>query len=149
MYEVPYFGDFVMHGIARGCKKDILIFNTSHEAWDPIYVIRASRFGGQTDSDIPVVLAYNQMHYESLHPHSVEDINKTKDLVNAFTNGDYSYAKKDIPYLIEISKEQTPKLYDDRQYENDFPPLNSSGNSKNSLDRNKCDIKSPPSQPSN
>ena len=149
VYEVPYFGDFVMHGIARGCKKDILIFNTSPEAWDPIYVIKASRFGGQTDSDIPVVLAYNQRHYESLHPQSVEDINKTKDLINAFTNGNYMYAKKDIPYLIEISKEPTPKLYDDRQYEKDFSPLNSSGNSKNSLNRNKCDTKSPPLKPSN
>ena len=62
-----------MHGIARGCKKDLLIFNTSPEASDPIYVISASQFGGQIDSDVPVVLAYNQFHYESLHPYSIED----------------------------------------------------------------------------
>ena len=111
VYEVPYFGDFVMHGIARGCKKDILIFNTSPEAWDPIYVITASRFGGQTDSDIPVVLAYNQNHYESLHPVSVEDINKTKDLIYAYVSGNYTYSKNDIPHLIEFGKNPNSKLY--------------------------------------
>ena len=104
VYEVPYFGDFIMHGIARGCKKDLLIFNTSPEASDPIYVISASQFGGQTDSDVPVVLAYNQFHYESLHPFSIEDINKTKLLANAYANGDYMYTKKDIPHLIDFSK---------------------------------------------
>ena len=33
-----------------------------------LYVIRPEEFGGVKDSDIPVVLAYNQVHYESLHP---------------------------------------------------------------------------------
>ena len=64
---MPFFGDLLITGIARGCKKNILIFNTSIDAWDPIYVVQGSDFGGSVVSDIPVVLAYNQVHYESLH----------------------------------------------------------------------------------
>ena len=82
-----------MHGIARGSHKDILIFNTNPNAADPIYVIQASKFGGFADSEIPVVLAYDQIHYESLHPVDQDDINKTKDLVNSYINGEYVFAK--------------------------------------------------------
>ena len=56
VYDIAFFGDLVMHGIAKGCKKNILIFNTSTDASCPIYVIEASEFGGTVDSDIPVVL---------------------------------------------------------------------------------------------
>ena len=73
VYEVDFFGDLVIHAIARGCHKNILIFNTSLEAADPIYVIKADEFGGYADSDIPVVVGYNQVHYESLHPISQAD----------------------------------------------------------------------------
>ena len=76
VYEVPYFGDYVIHGIAKGCKKNILIFNTNPHASESIHVIKASEFNGQVDTEIPVVLCYNQSHYESLHPFSREDIEK-------------------------------------------------------------------------
>ena len=36
VYEVDFFGDLVIHSIAKGCNKNILIFNTSVEAADPI-----------------------------------------------------------------------------------------------------------------
>ena len=105
VYQVPYFGDFVMHAIAMGCKKNLLIFNTSPEAADPIYVIESGKFGGKLDSEFPVVIAYNQSHYESLHPLSIEDREKTKTLVNTYVNGSYSFTKKDIPYLINFKSE--------------------------------------------
>ena len=54
VYEVDFFGDLVIHAIAKGCHKNILIFNTSLEASDPIYVIRAEEYGGFADSDIPL-----------------------------------------------------------------------------------------------
>ena len=100
VYEIPFFGDLIMNGIAKGCHKNILIFNTSIQAQDPIYVIEAKEFGGFVDSEIPVVLAYNQVHYESLHPLTPEDIEKTKALVISYNNGGYGYQKKDIEYLI-------------------------------------------------
>ena len=68
VYEVDFFGDMVLHAIAKGCKKNILIFNTSKDAHCPIYVIQAAEFGGYIDTDIPVVVGYNQVHYESLQP---------------------------------------------------------------------------------
>ena len=36
VYEVEFFGDYVMHAIAKGCNKNILIFNTSAVAADLI-----------------------------------------------------------------------------------------------------------------
>jgi len=80
VYEIPVFGDYVLYAIAKGCKKNILVFNTSVHASDPIYVIRGTEYGGSIDSDIPVIIAYNQAHYESLHPKSLEDIEKNKTL---------------------------------------------------------------------
>ena len=102
VYEIPVFGDYVLYAIAKGCKKNILIFNTHANASDPIYVIRATEFGGSTDSNIPVVIAYNNYHYESLHPKSLEDIEKTISLVNSYSQGNYEFSKEDIPYLISI-----------------------------------------------
>ena len=100
VYDIPFFGDLVINGIAKGCHKNILIFNTSKEAADPIYVVQANEFGGNADSDIPVVLAYNQVHYESLHPSSIEDIEKTKILMHSYINGQYHFKKSDITFLI-------------------------------------------------
>ena len=39
IYEVEFVGDLLLHAIARGSKKTILVFNTSPDAHDPIYVI--------------------------------------------------------------------------------------------------------------
>jgi hypothetical protein len=58
VYEVDFFGDFVIHAIARGCHKNILIFNTSLEASFPVNLIEAKEFGGFTESEIPVLLGY-------------------------------------------------------------------------------------------
>ena len=95
VYNIPFFGDLLIHAIARGCKKNILIFNTSTKAFDPIYVVKGNQFGGAVDTDIPVVLAYNQVHYESLHPSSLEDIEKTQSLVNTYITGNYEFHRKD------------------------------------------------------
>ena len=54
VYEVDFFGDFVIHAISRGCHKDILIFNGSLNSNSPIYLIKAEEYGGFTDSEIPI-----------------------------------------------------------------------------------------------
>ena len=104
VYEIKFFGDLIIHAIARGCHKNILIFNTSPEAEDPIYVIEAKQFGGFLDSDIPVVLGYNLVHYESLHPKTEDDIKNTKALVQKYVSGMYTFSKEDIPYLISSNE---------------------------------------------
>ena len=76
VYEVPLF-DLVPSGIAHCIRKNLLIFNTSPQAHCPIYVVPATAFGGNADSEVPICLAYNQSHYESLIPCSDLDIEKT------------------------------------------------------------------------
>ena len=99
--------------------KNILIFNTSLEAADPIYVIKAEEFGGFNDSDIPVVVGYNQVHYESLHPASQADIEISKFLVDSYIEGSYQYQKKDIPFLISKSNETSGHFPERKQSEQD------------------------------
>ena len=91
IYDIDFFGDLVINAIARGCHKNILIFNTRVNAAYPIYVIRAEEFGGFIDTDIPVVVGYNQVHYESLHPVTQEDIENTQNLLESCITGNYLY----------------------------------------------------------
>ena len=76
VYEVPL-GDLVPPAIAHCIKKNLMIFNASPQAHCPIYIIPATLFGGSADTDVPVCLAYNIVHYESLIPCSDADIEKT------------------------------------------------------------------------
>ena len=86
----------MLPGISRGVHKSILIFNTHEDSpHDPIYVVDPKSFGGYTDSDIPVVLAYNLTHYESIHPVSDLDIRKTIDLAKTYLTGLYNYKRSD------------------------------------------------------
>ena len=140
VYEVEFFGDLVLHAIAKGCRKNILIFNTSLEAEDPIYVIQAEEFGGIADIDIPVVVAYNQVHYESMHPITQEDIEKTKLLMNSYIAGTYEYTKQDIPFLISRSRKEANLLKNKCRVnpiisysETEFPPLPSKKQKVNDL----------------
>ena len=63
VYEIDLMGDLMLHAISRGCKKVILIINTSLEAHAPIYVVTPETYGGIRDSEVPVCVAYNQYHY--------------------------------------------------------------------------------------
>ena len=95
-----FFCDLLMPAIARGTKKQILIFCTTLDAPVPIYVVTPERFGVDRDSDVPVCLAYNQLHYESLIPMSPSDIEKLKHLVRKVLDESYEYKQKDIAWLI-------------------------------------------------
>ena len=59
-------GDFVLPAIAHCTRKDILIFRTKLDGpLDPIFVVQASTLGGRKASTrVPVLLAYNEVHYE-------------------------------------------------------------------------------------
>ena len=87
-----------------------MIFNTSTDAPYPIHVCLAEQFGGKVTTEIPVVLAYNQYHYESLHPTSFNDILKTINLVNDFVSGQYGFKRQDIPYLVN---EEEPNVLEE------------------------------------
>ena len=101
VYERDLFGDLMLFGIACGVKKIILIFNTNLDSpHDPIYVCDPRRFGVQPNTNVPVLLAYDMSHYESLHPLKSSDMQKTSSLVDQYLTGNYSFGRKDIPYLL-------------------------------------------------
>ena len=98
------FADYVLPAIAHCTKKDILIFNTKPDGpFDPIFVVEASKLGGQAaNTDIPVLLAYNNAHFESLIPDSDLDQIKTIDLKNLYLSNNYTTKKEDIPIFVEL-----------------------------------------------
>ena len=99
IYERGIFGDLMLPGIACGVKKYILIFNTSLNS-PPIYVVDPRSFNVEPDSEIPVVLAYNLSHYESMHPCTNNDVQSTVNLVNEYFAGRYTFERKDMEYLL-------------------------------------------------
>ena len=71
-------GDLVLPGIAHCIKKDVLIFNTSPIAHTPVYVITSSKLAGQAnDTEVPICLAYDMVHYEPLVPDTENDVRHT------------------------------------------------------------------------
>merc|ERR1712240_991916 len=97
VYERNYFGDMMMAGIACGVRKRILIFNTHEETiHDPISVVDPRDYGGDIDSEIPVVVAYNLVHFESLHPVNEKDIQETVKLVESYSSGSYEDSQNKV-----------------------------------------------------
>ena len=77
-------------------------------------------FGVTSDSDVPLCLAYNGYHFESMLPINQSDVEKTKDLVQQVSDGTYNYKKEDISRLIAPysssertirSRQTNPDLY--------------------------------------
>ena len=101
VYERGIFGDLMLLGISCGLRKRLLIFNTHLDSpHDPIYVCDPCLFGIEPDTEIPVVLAYNMSHYESLHPDTDSDAVKTISLVAQYMSGQYIFGRKDLPFLL-------------------------------------------------
>ena len=117
VYERSFFGDMIMPGIACGTRKRILIFNTNENinttGHDPISVVDPRDHGGHIDSEVPVVVAYNLVHFESLHPVDESDIKETVKLVNSYSSKpsrymqEYGFTSKDMPYLISADLKST------------------------------------------
>ena len=85
-------GDLVLPGIAHCTKKDVVIFNTSSRANCPVYVVQASSLCKQSsNTEIPIILAYNQSHYEMLLPVTNKDLEKTIQLKKDVINGNYIF----------------------------------------------------------
>ena len=106
-YERGIFGDLMLPGIACGVSKILLIFNTHPDTpHDPIYIVDPSEFNVRPDSEIPIVLAYNMSHYESLEPLEESDIKTTVDLVHEYKSGTYRYHRRDMLKLIDLKLEK-------------------------------------------
>ena len=102
-YERGIFGDLMLPGISCGIRKILLIFNTNpNSPHDPIYIVNPSQFNVRPDTDVPILLAYNLSHYESLHPSNQEDIQVTVNLAKCYQEGRYPFGRKDFPMLLGI-----------------------------------------------
>ena len=100
-YEIDYFGDLLIQAISRGAKKMILIVNTDiNSTNDPVVVVSPETFGGERDSDLPVIVAYNGHHYESLEPCDAESNAATKVLCEKYKNGEYPFKRADIETFV-------------------------------------------------
>ena len=88
-------GDYILPVIAHCTKKDILIFNTKVEGSnDPIYVVEASKLAGESaNSKVPVLLAYNNVHFEGLIPNTKDDELETVKLKELYLKNNYFIIK--------------------------------------------------------
>ena len=104
-YERGIFGDLMLPGIACGIRKILLIFNTNENSpHDPIYIVNPELFNVRPDSIVPIVLAYNLSHYESLHQSTDYDIQATINLIIDYQEGRYQFKREDLPMLLSIEK---------------------------------------------
>ena len=122
IYERPFFGDMMMAGIACGIRKRILIFNTNEKSThDPISVVDPAHYGGEIDSNIPVVVAYDLVHFESMHPVGNRDIDETIKLVNSYIAtpsryvAEYGFTRSDIKDLVSKDVLGTNMLTENRE----------------------------------
>ena len=100
-------GDLILPVIAHCTQKDVLIFNTSPRAHAPIFVVESSTLGQRrANTEIPVVMAYDQSHFESLVPDTEEDVHKTIQLKKRFLEGQYHTGIVDIPFLKEQEQQE-------------------------------------------
>ena len=104
----------MLGGIACGIRKRILIFNT-HEnlLHDPISVVDPNHYDAsiEADDETPVVVAYNNYHYENLHTIDDQDRTETIKLAESYIKDryykEYGFTKKDMKYLISPSISNT------------------------------------------
>ena len=116
VYERGLFGDLMLFGISCGLRKRLLIFNTNLDSpHDPIYVCDPLKFGVEPDTEIPVVLAYNMSHYESLHPETDTDVEKTVCMVREYLTGKYKFGKKDLPFLLSSDTSNDESTIDEEE----------------------------------
>jgi hypothetical protein len=96
--------DLMIPGISYTLSKNILIINTKPQelSKEPITLICPETFGGNSNTEIPLLLAYNGVHFEGMIPESTEDIKRAAELVQEIKTNKYSTKTYDIPCLKEI-----------------------------------------------
>ena len=77
-------------------------------AHGPISVIDPSAYCVHPSTSIPVIVGYNGVHYESLHPIDDADIRRSMEIVTEYKNGTYQFTHNDLPDLIKLNKNIMP-----------------------------------------
>ena len=114
-YDLEYFGNMTILSCAHSLKKDILVINTpwkmtNASAHGPINVVSSNAFvaTNERNTDVPIVLAYDGDHFESLIPITSDDVQTTVRLVNNFKAGNYMIPHS-LEVLFKVNKELTSK----------------------------------------
>ena len=68
-------------------------------------MVDPKQFNIQVDTAVPIILPYNESHYESLHPCSNKDILASINLVTEYLEGRYRFNKRDLPFLLHLDNE--------------------------------------------
>ena len=89
-------GDLMPFAVAFGTKKRILIWHCYEEAIDPVSIVEPEAFGQARDSDIPICIAYNYNHYESIEPVGPTEVPKTVELFNSIKNQTVTFPDCDM-----------------------------------------------------
>ena len=82
-------GDMVMAGIAHCNRVDILVIYTNANSFRSFDLIRADTFGGRPAVvDVPIIVAYNGYHYESLVPADADASERSAEFKRAILRND-------------------------------------------------------------
>ena len=99
-------GDMALSGLAHSFGINILLIHTSaHLGRRPLTLIPGNCYEGQTVTPIPVLMAYNGSHMESLIPVSEVDVERTRELVHLLrTDSLEEINVQDVPSLASIEQ---------------------------------------------
>ena len=104
--------DLMIPGISYTLSKNILIINTKPQelSKEPITLICPETFGGNSNTEIPLLLAYNGVHFEGMVPESTEDIRRSEELVRDIKKNEYFTRASDIPCLLQLISQKERNL---------------------------------------
>ena len=88
-------GDLILPTIAHCFCVDLIVFNTKKTSV-PFTPVSSTMWGGPQSSKPPLLLVYDDNHYEIVLPATREDSLLTKELVRNWMEGDFNITHEDM-----------------------------------------------------
>ena len=131
-------GDLMPYAISIGTHKRMIIWHTNSGAGRLVSIVEPETFGVDSDSEIPICLAYSGSHYESMHPLNVEETvklfesikngtspylnsNNTESMLAPFSNAEKCKRSKTLKKMnIEVTPKKTMSSSEKRQRDTEY-----------------------------
>ena len=131
-------GDLMPYAISIGTHKRMIIWHTNSGAGRLVSIVEPETFGVDSDSEIPICLAYSGSHYESMHPLNVEETvklfesikngtspylnsNDTESMLAPFSNAEKCKRSKTLKKMnIEVTPKKTMSSSEKRQKHTEY-----------------------------
>ena len=131
-------GDLMPYAISIGTHKRMIIWHTNPGAGRLVSIVEPETFGVDSDSEIPICLAYSGSHYESMHPLNVEETvklfesikngtspylnsNNTESMLAPFSNAEKCKRSKTLKKMnIEVTPKKTMSSSEKRQRDTEY-----------------------------